>query len=358
MGELYYLVERQSLSDLSTKMFCSYGVPEEDARILSDTLIRSDMRGVKSHGLVRVPDYVRFIGTGIWNKQTNVEIIKESGATTTIDGHNGIAAVICNKAVEITKRKAIQTGIAYTAVRGGNHFGEAGLWSTLLCDEKEGIGGFAATSTVQISAAPGSIVAATGSNPFSFAFPAGKFSPVCLDIAVGTMAAGKIWEYKRLGKPLPEKSFIGPDGNYVTDANKYDIKDYTMVPFGNHKGYGLGVIMEIMTSFLAGSTFNIRRKNKPLSNHAFMAINIGSFTEYDEFIAQMEQYIEHLHSLPVREGEHPVLYPGEIESGKEAKAEEEGVPIPAKVFEDLSDISKAKGINVEPFRKYTATYDA
>jgi Malate/L-lactate dehydrogenases len=360
MGEKYYLIDRQLLSDFGTAIFTAYGLREDDSRILTDALIRSDMRGVKSHGLVRVPPYVEWLTNGTWAKKTEMDIVKDTLTTTVIDGRNGIGSVLSYRACEITKEKARKSGLAFTTVRNSNHLGEAGLWSLQINSGTNDMIGFAVTSTVAICSAPNGMGAGIGSNPFSYAIPAGRFAPVCLDIAVGTMAAGKIWEYKRLNKPFPEKAWIGPDGEFVTDPNKYDTSEFVMVPFGMHKGYGLGVVMEAITSFLAGSTFCRNEyppgDKWPGSNHAFMAIDINAFTDVAAFNREMEEYIEYLHALPVHKDAPGVLYPGEIEAGKEAKALVEGVKLPAQVFEDMAAIAKAEGVDSAQYRRYTELF--
>ncbi len=362
--EKYYKIDRDLLWDFSWRTYAAYGLDEEDAKTLCSALIRSDMRGVKSHGLVRTPDYIDWTINGVWAKKTTPELLVDTPAVTVIDGHNGLGPVLATLACEMTMKKARECGIAYATVRNTNHFGETGLWSTKICEEKQDLIGFATTSTVAVCAAPGSMNAVVGSNPFAFSVPGGSFGTVCLDVACGTMAVGKIWQYKRLNIPLPDKSFIGPDGEYVTDPNKYGIGDFIMAPFGGHKGYGLSVIMESLTSFLSGGNFQGHDyipggETEPAkSSQSFMAINIGAFLDVSEYWSKMEEYIRYLHAQPVHADAPAILYPGEIEARNEAKARKEGVMIPAQVFEDIAALAEAKGIDSAKYRRYEECYDS
>ncbi len=356
MSETVYRIKKEILEELAVKTYEAYGLDSDDAKILCSALIRSDMRGVKSHGLVRTPDYVKWINDGTWAKKTEPEILVDAPAVTVIDGHNGLGPVLASRACDIAVEKARKYGIAFTTVKNSNHFGEAGLWSTRIAENGNDMIGFTATSTIAVCAAPDSRAAVVGSNPFSFAAPSGSYTPVCLDVACGAMAAGKIFAYRRAGEPLPEKAFIGPDGNYITDPFKYDITEYIMAPFAGHKGFGLAVIMEAMTSFVSGGHFqgyNYQPGEKQeKSSQSFMAVNIGAFTDPEIYKKKMDQYIEYMHAQPARTENGKILYPGEIEGNKEADAAENGVCVAKEIFENIAKLAEAKGIDVNAYRQY------
>lgn len=348
-------VPYEELVAMAQKLFCACGIPEKDSHMLSDSLVRADMRGVKSHGLVRVPSYVQQIRDGVFCGDAELEVISETAFSTVLDGHNGLGSVISYKAVELTKKKARENGIAVTVVRNSNHYGAAGLWTYLMAEDKDLIG-FTATNSVPIVAAPNGTGRGIGSNPFSYAIPAGKYDNICLDVSVGYMAQGKIWEYRRLKKPLPENAWLGPDGKMTTDPDAYHIDDYVMIPFGNHKGFGLGVVMEMISSALAGGQFHTKfgglTKDMPKTSHVFMAMRVDAFCDPEEYRADVDKYIEYLHTLPVHEGANSVIYPGEIEAKCERDSVENGVPMPEKVLEDMRDVAIGYGLDVSEYAKY------
>ncbi len=344
------------------------GVSEKDAKILAGSLVRSDTRGVKSHGVVRIPDYAKALGAvahtdgknelhrEVWDKSSPWEMTVDTPTATVIDGHGGIGFVLSHMACEITREKAKKNGIAFTTVRNSHHFGECALWSTQLCGKDRDMIGFATTSTVSILSVPNGVGPTVGSNPFSFAIPSGKYPPFCLDIACGIMAAGKIAEYRRLNRPLPEKAWIGMDGEYVTDPFQWPFTGYTMVPFGMHKGFGLSMVMEALSSFLSGGEFyrNDYREGetRPGNNHAFMAINPEMFGPPEVLGQKMEAYIDYVHAQKVRESCMRPVYPGEMEHRREADALAKGVKVSAGVFEGIAVLAEQKGIDVAPYRGY------
>jgi LDH2 family malate/lactate/ureidoglycolate dehydrogenase len=353
--ESTYLVKHEKLTELGTKIFITCGLSEKDAHTLAETLTRADMRGVKSHGNVRVPSYVQMFKDGDFGVNTNVTIIKETSVSAVIDGGNAPGSIVCKKCCEITREKAKKSGMALTVVRNSNHFGAAGYWSLLLA-EKDMIG-YITTNSVVTVAAPNGVGRGIGSNPFSWSVPAGRYANICLDVAVGYMAAGKIFEYQRLKKDFPENAWLGPDGEMTTDSAKYSMSEYIMMPFGNHKGFGLGVIAETMTSMLSGTMFHSLPKDAPsavnfadfATSHCFLAIDISIFEDLDVFRGKVDQYIDYLHSLPVKKDAPSVLYPGEIEAECEAQSIKEGVKVPEKVLDDMLKSAKERGIDVSEY---------
>jgi LDH2 family malate/lactate/ureidoglycolate dehydrogenase len=353
--ETAYLVKHEKLTELGAKIFAACGLAEKDAFTLSESLTRADMRGVRSHGMVRVPSYIQMFKNGDFGVKSSITVVKETPVSAVLDGGNTPGSIVCKKCSEITREKAKKSGMAFTVVRNSNHFGAAGYWSLLLA-EKDMIG-YITTNSVVTAAAPNGVGRGIGSNPFSWSVPAGRYANICLDVAVGYMAQGKIFEYQRLKKPFPENAWLGPDGEMTTDSTKYNIAEYIMMPFGNHKGFGLGVVGETMTSMLSGAMFHSLPKNASSAvnyadfptSHCFLAINISIFEDIDIFREKVDQYIDYLHSLPVKEGAPGVLYPGEIEAKLEAQSEKDGVKIPEKVFDDMLQSAKEKGIDVSSY---------
>jgi LDH2 family malate/lactate/ureidoglycolate dehydrogenase len=351
-----YLVDHDELTGLGTRIFITCGLGEEDARIISESLVRSDARGVKSHGVVRIPSYIQMFRDGDFGTDTTLVTLKETPVSAVLDAGNAPGAVVSKKCCEITRKKAKKIGMAMTVVRNSNHFGEAAYWSLLLA-QKDMLG-FVTTNSISTVAAPNGISRAIGSNPFSWAVPAGKYANICLDVAVGYMAQGKIFEYQRLKKQFPENAWLGPDGVMTTDSAAFALPEYIMMPFGNHKGFGLGVIMETMTSMLSGSMFHSQPKNAAAAinfaefstSHCFQAIDIGVFEDLNVFRSKVDQYIEYLHSLPVKEGAPGIVYPGEIESKLEERSIKEGVAIDKQVLDDMLCVAKEKGIDVSYFK--------
>ena len=341
--------------EMSEDIFRSCGVPEEDSRMLSESLVRADARGIKSHGVVRVPSYVDQIENGRFLPVSKLDVVSETKFSTVFDGNNGIGSVISYKSVEVTKKKARENGMAFTVARNSNHYGAAGLWSSIISEEKDLIG-FTATNSILIVAAPTGTGRAVGSNPFSFSIPAGKHPNLCLDISMGSMAQGKIWEYQRLNKPFPDNFWLGPDGEVTTDPNRFELEEYVMVPFGLHKGFGLSCIVEMLTSGLSGGAFHqeyvgFTKEQLPLS-HCFGAMSIDAFMDPQEYRKNADDYIDYLHALPVKASAPAVMYPGEIEARCESDSKAKGISIPIKVLQDMKEVALKKSVDVSKYNKY------
>jgi LDH2 family malate/lactate/ureidoglycolate dehydrogenase len=350
MKEALYLVKPEEFGNLvllGANIFEKCGMFADDAKILVDSLLDADMRGVKSHGLLRIPSYVEQLNKGEFNGKPKIQVTKETSFSLVLDGDNGAGSVVSSKAVDMCRKKALETGLAIVVVKKSNHFGTAGYWALKLAGDD--MIGFSSTNSVPIVSPPGGISRGIGSNPFSFSIPAGGGEAICLDISVGVMAQGKIFEYARLNKPLPDNAWLGPDGEITTDPNKFPITEYVMMPFGMHKGFGLGIVIEMISSALADTEFH--REYSGLDNgkiglcHTFMAVCIENFVDLRSYKKHVNDYIEYVHSLPVKEHAPNILYPGEIEAGLFAKHNKEGLEIAVQVLDEAIDIAKKMGLD-------------
>ncbi|WP_209125671.1 Ldh family oxidoreductase [Alkalihalobacillus sp. BA299] len=346
-----YVISLERLNRFCTDLFKGYGVTNEDAKIFAEALVKTEARGVKSHGVVRIKNYIDRIVSGTLDVTKDITILKETPTTALIDGNNGIGIVISKKAVEIARKKAEENGIGFVSVRRSNHFGAAGIWGLELSGDD--MIGICATNSEPIVSAPTGKTRALGSNPFSITAPAKKYPHVSLDISNGVMALGKIYEYKRLGKPFPEGSWLDTNGNPTTDPNINPIPEFIMRPFGMHKGFGLTVMMEILTAILAGGEFgpqvsSVYRdidKPNPIS-HFFIAIRIDYFRELNDFKATMDELIDYLHELPVQSGNSKVLYPGEKGAAVSEKKLKTGIILGEDVVNELLNMATDKGMDI------------
>ena len=354
-----YLIGFDDLVEITAAIFCGSGLTREDALMLSRSLASADMRGVKSHGVVRVPTYLGQFANGQFNAKAELETIKETLFSLTLDGHNGSGQVISQKAVDKVREKAEKNGIAVAAVRKSNHFGASAYWAELLAGDD--MIGFAASNTIAIVSAPTGIERSIGSNPFAFCIPAKKYAPINLDISGAVMAQGKIHEYIRLGKPLPADAMLGPNGEETTDPTAFDPSEYILRPFSAHKGFGLSVVMEMLTSNLSGSAFHKDAANTegamPENCHIFGAMRIDAFDDLDAFKERVDTYIEYLHSIPAKPGFPPVYYPGEIEAAYERGSREDGILLAAKVLDQLLELAKSCDIDLSKLNYKRAEAD-
>lgn len=347
--DVRYRVEVSKLIPFAAEILTKYGEDPEDAAITAEALAEADICGVRSHGFVRFGQYINRVKQGSLAVKTPVSIISESRNTALLDGHNGFGFVVCQKALEIARAKAEKSNIAFVSVKNSNHFGAAGIWASRLAGRD--MVAFVGTNAEPIVSAPGGLGRAIGSNPFSWAAPAGKYGQLCLDISAGAMAQGKIWEYRRLNKPFPPHCWLGPDGVETTDPFYTDFAEFIMMPFGGHKGFGLAVMMEVFTSLLSGGPLDAEipslARDMDKQQHLtqfFCAISVETFRPLAEFVGDSERLIEYLHSLPVKEGAAPVMYPGEPEFISRRAALKDGLLIPETVVRELNELAESVGV--------------
>ena len=338
-----YRVSPENLKSFVSDLFAGYGFQPAHADSIAGNLVGADMRGLRSHGVVRVELYLTQQAVGGISTDTNPEIVFETPVTAVVEANKVAGAVAGDFATELAAQKAKKMGFGMVTVRNSNHFGGCGYFTEKLA--KQGMLGFAASNTAPLMASPVTKKAVIGNNPFSVAMPAGKYAPFNLDISNGVMAFGKIHEYRRLNKPFPENAWLDENGNPTTDPFANDFIKFISLPIAAHKGYGLALMVELVTSVLAGGVVagdmlpkegHSQDENNPVS-HTILAIDLDYFGNKEEIIARSEALVDYLHSFETRSPDQKMLYPGEMEGAAISKSEEEGIDVPENIINYLKN---------------------
>ncbi|MFP4499068.1 MAG: Ldh family oxidoreductase, partial [Vulcanimicrobiota bacterium] len=248
------------LKQFMLQAFSKSGVPEEDARIVTDVLISSDLRGIESHGVGRLKMYLDRIKDKVQFPVTKFEIIREAPGTALVNGNHGMGHVIAYKAMELAIKKAKKVGIGAVAVKNGTHFGIAGYYANMAI--KNDMIGFIVTNSRPSVAPTFGSQPMFGTNPIAFGAPTDEECPFLLDMGTPIVQRGKIEVYNREEKELPPGWAMDSQGNDVRDpAELMQLllkKDASLLPLGGkgevtsgYKGYGLAVMVEILSSSLA-----------------------------------------------------------------------------------------------------------
>lgn len=337
-------------------VLAAWGLPEERRRLMSGLMVEADLRGIDSHGIGMLPHYeVRRLEGRIFPAADPI-VETDMPAFCIVDAGHGLGhaagALAMAKAIE----KAPVMGVALGLVKRSNHYGAAGVYATMAADA--GLIGMSMTGTSQRSIVPTFAKEPMYStNPIACAVPAGDRPPFVLDMATSTVAVGKLDIYRRLGKTLPEGWALTPEGDVRTDAQAaFDARPRRMTPLGgdrergSHKGYGLAVMVDILSSVLTGSWFGAHdlKTGKTGRHH-----NIGSFflaldpaffrDERIDFAADMDSLIETLKSTPPVDPEQPVMVAGEPERIARAERERDGVPVSDALLEELRRAAGTSG---------------
>ena len=346
-GEAVYIPEA-GLREVTQAIFEKMGVPEEDAALATDVLVMADMRGVDSHGVSNMlRSYVANYQAGLYNARPDWKIVRERPATATIDSDKGIGIVIAPKAMEIAIEKAKQTGIGVVTIRNGGHMGMVS-YHAMMALEHDMIGmamTAVGTGVLPTFGAEGRL----GTNPIAVAAPAKKMHPFVLDIATSMVAGNKLRLAQRLGAILPAGMVADAEGTPTETAGPLP-EDYKSIPFGgtrergSHKGYGLAMVAEIMSTLLSGGIpTTLAPEGRPAA-HYVAAYDIDAFTDVDEFKELMDEWLEHMEATPTAPGHERVLTPGLEEEEAEAQRRETGIPLHTEVIEWFDEICRELGI--------------
>ena len=246
-----YKVTVLHLKEFTKKVFAMTGLTEADADSVAELLVHADARGVSSHGVLRMKPYIEKINGGGASLKSEYRIVSETANTAVIDAQGGRGTIAGEKAVAVAREKAKTNLISIVSVKNSNHFGMAGHWAMKLAGDD--CIGFACSNTDPSMAPSGSndSIYRKRTNPFSFAFAAGKKYPeVCVDMATSAAAFGKAKAYALAGKPIPEGWLLDKQGKPTTDLKQYGM----LVPMAEHKGFGVAFIVELLQPcFQAGS---------------------------------------------------------------------------------------------------------
>lgn len=320
----------------------------DDAQITAEVLSTTDAYGIHSHGTKNLHGYILKIKAGGINLKSEHEIISGGLGYTLIDANSTIGMVPAYSGMELAIEKAKGTGIACSVVRNATHFGAAGFYANMAA--KAGMIGLVFSNVDANMTIPGAKGKVIGNNPLAYAAPAGNYDPVFLDIAMSTVASLKVVQAKEEGISIPDTWIIDKDGLSTTDPSGYP-ETGAMQPMSAHKGYGLALMIEILTGVLSGGgimdevpswLFSMEEKNN--ASHMFIAIDISKFMDINLFNKRMENTIDYLHSRPKAKDNSKIFYPGEIEWGKYDLASNNGITLPKDVEESLLGLERESEI--------------
>ncbi len=346
---VFKTVSIDALHAITKAAFQSTGVSEADATTGADVLVMTDAWGVFTHGTKCLAGYLRRLQLGGLRPRGVPRMAAEGGAWATVDGDAALGQVTSVFAMQTAIAKARQQGIAYVGVRNSCHFGAAGYYTWLAA--RAGLIGIAMANDVPSVAAPGSRGAITGSNPISYAVPAGRHPPMLLDMSTATVAGGKVYAARMRGEPIPNTWLVGTDGQPTTDPSGYP-QSGALQPAAGHKGYGLSLLCETLSGILTGAAFTWQVGNwmwddgQQPTHHgaAFIVIDPNAILPAAQFASRMETLIDEIHAAPRADGVSRLYVPGEMEWERRDHALTHGVPLPEDVVINLRKAAEMTGL--------------
>lgn len=330
------------IRDFCVSLLSACGVPQGDGELFIDSLLFSELRGVKSHGIARLPVYIRRIMRGLMSPKTKIEEVSSKGAISLVDGGNGLAPVVGCWAMDKCIELARDHGVGVVGVRNSNHLGSLAYY--VIRATNAHMIGFAISNTAPAMAPWGGKAPMLGTNPLAIGIPARRELPIVLDMATSVVARGRIRIAAARGERIPLGWAIDEDGLPTEDPVKA-LKG-TLLPIGGPKGYGLALIIDILSGLMTGSAFldEVGANDdfsKPMRiGHLFAALDPTVFLQ--DFEDRVDEYIRKVKSSPCKEGER-IYMPGEIEFLK-MQGNDREIVLDYNIMKELKGLSDKLGL--------------
>ncbi|MFI5161784.1 MAG: Ldh family oxidoreductase [Sphingobacteriales bacterium] len=354
------LITESALRAFTENIFLAMGCSAEHAQLSADVLLKSDLRGIDSHGVARLTGYVRLWEKKRINTSPDIKIVHETPTTATVDGDAGLGLVVAPFAMKVAIGKAEKYGSGWVSARNSNHFGIAG-YHALMAVEKDMIG-FAMTNASPLVSPTYSSERLLGTNPMCYAFPAGKYPPLIVDMATSAAANGKLEIAQRAGRQVPEGWIQDKQGNPTTDPHALK-SGGALLPLGSdaehgsHKGFGLSATVDILSAVLSGANYGpwvppfvafLEPPTDPVGvgiGHFVGAMRVDGFRPLDEFKAHLDNWIERFKASATIDPDQKVIIPGEPETVAELDRKVNGIPLVDAVVNDLNELAKKFGVD-------------
>jgi LDH2 family malate/lactate/ureidoglycolate dehydrogenase len=338
----------EDLYDYGCRVLERLDIPAGDAAEVSGCLTKAELRGVDSHGMMRLPVYSRRLQAGVVNARPNIQAMASGTASMLVDGDNGLGPVVGARAMSAALDLAREHGTGFVGVRNSNHFGPAAYYVEKAVDQ--GCIGLAISNAPPNMAPFGGKTRFLGTNPVAIGVPAGEERALVFDASTSVVARGKIIAAAQSGRAIPEGWAIGPDGYPTTDAHQ--ALAGAVLPFGGPKGSAISFIIDVFCGVLTGAAFashlNTLENLSAVQNvgHVFAAVRTDLFVPDAEFRDRMDAILRMLRAVPpAPEGTGRVLVPGEIELANEVSNRTHGVVLDGSVATQLAHLGEELGVS-------------
>ncbi|MGD0906354.1 MAG: Ldh family oxidoreductase [Candidatus Acidiferrales bacterium] len=327
-GQLLYVRSDDAL-EFARQLLLAHGVPPEDSAVVAEYLIHADLRGVDTHGLIRLPLYLDRIRRGLVNPRPDIKVCQVTPVSLAVDGENGLGQVVATRAMNQAIAAAKNFGCCVAGVKRSTHFGVAASYA--LQAIHAGLIGMVFTNASASMPPWGGRQPILGTSPLAVGAPGGKLGPFVLDMSVAVAARGKIRKALRRGESIPEGYALDAEGRPTTDPAA--ALQGLILPMGGPKGSGLAMVMDIFGGVLTGAAFagDVGDQTRDFDRtqnvgHFLFAMRPDLFVSLKEYEARMDTLIQRIHDCPPAEGFSEVLIAGEFEARQEVARRARGLP--------------------------------
>lgn len=333
-------VHPDELRRYGSAILSAAGLPESDANVVAASLVDANLRGIDSHGVARIPIYVERLRLGIVKPRPEIRVVSESGGTLIVDGGNGMGAVVTSRAMEIALSRLENQRSVSVAIRNNNHYA-SGAYYTVPAVAR-GAATFLYSNAPATMSPWGGSRRYLGTNPYTFAIPAGRYGSLVLDMATSVVARGKIILAAQRGESIPEGWAVDAEGRPTTDPHA--ALAGSVMPFGGPKGYGIATMVEVMAGVLTGANIGAdvgdlyENLQHPQNVGTFLQVlDISAFLPYEQFVARMEGFIDAVKATGT--GGREVLFPGELEARSAEARGADGITLSPDVVAVLERVA-------------------
>jgi LDH2 family malate/lactate/ureidoglycolate dehydrogenase len=337
------VVTDKQLQALGTKTFVAVGVPADEAAWVTDCLVRSNLKGVDSHGVQQIPTYVKHVQSGAVKPGAKIRLLKETAATALFDGGGGFGYTMAREAMDVTMKKAREAGIAFSGIQNLGHIGRVGRWAEMALEN--GMIG-AASQPGGIYIAPwGGIERKLPIAPIAVSIPTHNYPPIVIDMSLGPLAGGRASILALRKQRVPLGWLIDNEGRPTDDPAGFGRNEGAQLPLGQaglgYKGMALALIEQILSGPLIGVF-----KGQGVF---FQVIDIEAFTPLSDFKQEMDSIIANIKASKLAPGFPEILMPGEPEWREQEKRLKEGIFLDEAIYKGILDTAKAVGVDTEPY---------
>ena len=344
-------VTDRELRELITALLERVGYANADAALIAEGLVEAELRGITSHGTLHVANLVKRTQLGLLNTKPNIRALKDAASSARLDADRAPGFVAAMRAMDLAIAKAKVTGVGAVAVTNSTHYGMGARYAEHAA--RAGMIGISLANATATMPSPGGTLALLGTNPLSFAVPGdGEEAAICLDMGLAQVTLNAVRDAAKHGRALPAGVAAAKDGTPTTDP-KAALDGGFLLPFGGHKGFGLAVLVEVLSGVLSGSAIGrevgslfVDYDRAQNTGHFLLALDPAHFLEPDDFRAKRDYLVRWIKDSPRAANAGPALLPGEREYAVRRERARTGIPLAKDTAADLAKLARELGVDV------------
>jgi L-2-hydroxycarboxylate dehydrogenase (NAD+) len=330
-------------------VLAAHGLRDADARRVGELMVEADLTGADSHGIFRLPQYVRRLRAGGMNPTPSITVSRLAPAVALVEGDNGMGHLVMSRAGEAAIEIARETGVAWVGARRSNHAGSGAVYACLpLAAGMVGI--YTVVASANHMAPWGGSDSLLGTNPFAIAIPLADGEAVVLDMATTVVSYGTVKGHALLGTPMPEGWMVDTrTGEPLTDPARS--KDGILLPIGGYKGSGLAMVLGLLAGPLNRAAFgrdvvdfNADDRTVTETGHALIALDVSRFLDPRAFAAEVTRHLDDLRNSTRLPGVERIRLPGEMRASRRRDRLAHGVPLPPALISQLDRLAAETGV--------------